>query len=932
MAIDKKAIKDFAGRWKGSGYEKGDTQKFWLQLLQALGYTNIYDVDFEDHLKSGGFVDVWLKDVGVLIEQKSIQINLDKSETRQGVKKTPLEQALDYVDNINFDDRPRYIITCNFRQFRIYDQNKCGRSELVDNAFEFTLEELAKHPEYLNIIVDPKNSRLEKEKQISIDAGHLISKLYDLLREGYIDPDSAESQHALNVLCVRLVFCLYCEDADLFPKDAFYNYLKDVPPVNIRMNLQRLFTALDTPVKDRNAYDKEAVKDFPYVNGGLFEEKTEIPNFSEEAKNFLLNEVSAPFNWSFISPTIFGGIFESTLNTKTRKEGGMVYTSPDNIHKVIDPLFWDDLKKEFVEIRDNEEFTVRTKKAKYKAFHKKICSLKFMDPAAGSGNFLTETYFCLRKLEDKVLKEYYGGQGAIGFVEDEEKGTRISLNQFYGIEINDFAVKVAETALWISRLKANGDESMFLSTEDDFPLSEHATIVHANALQIDWNEVLPSKECSYIMGNPPFVARSSRVSKAEGGAKSMSTESVKEEKTRILGDNSGDLDYVVCWYMLASKYITNTKIRCAFVSTDSICRGEQVAPVWSRLLSEKISIDFAYQSFKWESDGDKPATVYVVIVGFSRTKTKEKKIYYENGRIEVTDHINPYLTHRADNYVWSRTTPFCEVPTLGIGSQPIDGQNYLFTEEEMNVFIQKEPGSKQYFHPWLGAEEMLSGNQRYVLWLGNATEKDLEKLPLCNERVQLVKKHRQKSGRSQTKKAAARPNHFATEIIPDSPALAIPETTTKNLVYLPMVFVSKDVFCSNKVRLAPNATIYQFGILQSNMHNAWFRAVCGYYGASYTYSSEIVYNNFIWPKCNKDKKHAVEEAAKGVLEARKKTEKTLSELYNVKKEMPPELMEAHKVLDLAVEKAYGVDFDGDEDKIVEYLFGLYNKKLKKIGK
>ena len=336
MAIDKNAIKEFARRWKGIGYEKGDTQQYWLQLLRALGYAHSDDVKFEHHLPGGGFIDVWIRDAGILVEQKSIEIDLDKPEPRQGKMKTPLEQAMDYVVDLPLLEQPRLIITCNFRQFRIYDREKYGRSELADNAFEFTLEELASRPDYLNIIVDPNNSRLEKEKQVSIEAGRLIGQLYDLMREGYIDPDSDASQHALNVLCVRLVFCLYCEDSDLFPKDAFYNYLKDVPAQNVRMNLKRLFKALDTPHSERDPYDT-SIKDFPYVNGGLFKEDTEIPNFSEAAKDFLLHKVSAPVNWSQISPTIFGGIFESTLNPETRRKGGMHYTSPENIHKVIDP-------------------------------------------------------------------------------------------------------------------------------------------------------------------------------------------------------------------------------------------------------------------------------------------------------------------------------------------------------------------------------------------------------------------------------------------------------------------------------------------------------------------------------------------------------------------------------------------------------------------
>lgn len=928
MAIDKNAIKEFTKRWKGIGYEKGDTQQYWLQLLRALGYAHSDDVKFEYHLPGGGFIDVWIRDAGVLVEQKGIDIDLDKPEPRQGKMKTPLEQAVDYVIDLPLSEQPRFIITCNFKQFRIYDREKYGRSELANNAFEFTLEELAGRPDYLNIIVDPNNSRLEKEKQVSIEAGRLIGQLYDLMRVGYIDPDSNESRHALNVLCVRLVFCLYCEDADLFPKDAFYNYLKDVPAQNIRMNLKRLFKALDTPVKERDPYDTN-IKGFPYVNGGLFKEETEIPNFSEEAKDFLLNKVSAPVNWSQISPTIFGGIFEYTLNPETRHKGGMHYTSPEVIHKVIDPLFLDDLKSEFNSIRSDDELTPRQKKNRYKAFLQKLSSLKFLDPAAGSGNFLTETYLCLRKLEDSVLIELRDGQASYGFEEDEEKGKRVSLNQFYGIEINDFAVAVAETALWISRLKANGEESMLISSGSDFPLHERAIIIHDNALRKDWRDVISPDECNYIMGNPPFVARSSRVALSDGGAKSMTSASVKEEKAAILGKKSGDLDYVACWFKLASQYIHDTNIKCAFISTNSICQGEQVAPVWSQILDDRININFAYQSFKWKSEGNDSATVYVVIVGLTATEDKQKKIFHEDGTVELTTHINPYLTHHKDVFVWSRVTPLFDVPSFGIGSQPIDGGHYMFNEDEKIEFLRKEPKAEKFFHPWLVADELLKGKKRYVLWLGNATEEELDELPLCSERISLVKELRMKSNRAQTKKAAMTPNHFGTEIISNSYSLVIPEVSSMSRRYLPLGFIGPETFCSNKVRFAPNASLYHFGILQSQFHNAWMRAVCGYFGPSYQYSVGVVYNNFIWPTPTESLKANIEGLAQKILDARANhPNKHLADLYDPDK-MPADLLAAHTALDQAVEEAYGVDFKGDEERIINYLFDLYTKKTSK---
>ena len=518
---------------------------------------------FEYHLPSGGFADVWIPDADVLIEQKSFGVSLDEYELRQKRKKTPLMQALDYVDELPRPKQPRFVVTCNFGIFRVYDRDKWSKSQLADNAFEFTLDELAEHPEYMGFITDPGNSRLEKEKQVSIRAGELIGELYDMMSEGYIDPDSEESMHALNVLCVRLVFCLYCEDADLFEKDSFYNYLKDVPASQFRTALRRLFVALDTDLKKRDPYDAD-VKIFPYVNGGLFREDTEIPNFTEEAKQFLLEKVARPVNWSQISPTIFGGIFESTLNPEMRRSGGMHYTSPENIHKVIDPLFLDELKAEFAAIRDEEGTTPRKKKNALARFHAKLCSLKFFDPACGSGNFLTETYICLRKLEDSVLNALREGQTELGFTDDEDRGRRVSLNQFYGIEINDFAVKVAESALWISRLKANGENLMFYEVgDDDFPLNESARIIEGNALKVDWNDVLPASRCSFVMGNPPFY-----------GGMFMTDEQKKEMKEVFHNlKGVGELDYVTAWYAKGAEYVKGYPIHCCLFRQIRFVRG-----------------------------------------------------------------------------------------------------------------------------------------------------------------------------------------------------------------------------------------------------------------------------------------------------------------------------------------------------------------------
>ena len=917
VAYSKKELREFAERWRGRGYEKGETQQFWLQALRAIGYPHVDDVLFEYHLPSGGFADVWIPDADVLIEQKSFGVSLDDYELRQKKKKTPLMQALDYVEELPRPKQPRFVVTCNFGIFRVYDRDKWSKSQLADNAFEFTLDELAEHPEYMAFITDPGNSRLEKEKQVSIKAGELIGELYDMMREGYIDPDSEESMHALNVLCVRLVFCLYCEDADLFEKDSFYNYLKDVPASQFRVALRRLFVALDTDLKKRDPYDAD-VKIFPYVNGGLFREDTEIPNFTEEAKQFLLEKVARPVNWSQISPTIFGGIFESTLNPETRRSAGMHYTSPENIHKVIDPLFLDELKAEFASIRDEEGTTPRKKKNALARFHAKLCGLKFFDPACGSGNFLTETYICLRKLEDSVLNELRQGQTELGFSEDESRGRRVSLNQFYGIEINDFAVKVAESALWISRLKANGENLMFFEVgDDDFPLNESARIVEGNALRVEWNDVLPVSQCSYVMGNPPFR-----------GAR-WQTKQQKAEMRSVFHDapHCGNLDYVAGWYIKAAEYISGSLVRAAFVSTNSICQGEQVARVWEPIYNLGIRIDFAHDTFRWRNETTEQAHVYVIIVGFSASGGLKTLFHHADpdaeAEISYPVNINAYLAALPNMFIYGRNTPLSNVPFIGTGSQPIDGGNYLFSYDEMCEFIGQEPGAKGLFHPWMGSVEFLNNKKRWVLWLGDLDDDDLDVLPMCRERVERVRSFRLASKRAQTLKAAEFPRRFGSEVLFNSSAVVIPQVSSERRMYIPIGFIGPDVFCSDKLRVVPEATLYHFGVLHSRVHNAWMRRTTGRLKSDYQYTNSIVYNCFVWPSPTVEQKQLIEECAQKVLDVRSRwSDTSLAKLYDPEM-MPDPLLAAHRMLDAAVEAAYGVDFDEDEDEIVLHLFQLY---------
>lgn len=935
MANDKqKAAKQFAENWAGRGYEKGDAQVFWTELLHdVVGIEKVSaSCRFEYRTSSGGFIDCLIPDAGVLIEQKALGVDLDKPELRQGRMVTPFEQALSYAESFPRNRQPRFIVVCNFGEFRVHDRDACSREELSKHYISFTLEELGDKPYYLNFIVDPANSRAEKEKRVSMEAGRLIGELHTMLREQYIDPDSEESQRALNILCVRLVFCLFCEDAQLFPKDAFLDYLRKVEPENIRYALKKLFQALNTPIDQRDPYDT-SLKPFPYVNGGLFAEESEIPNFTQDIKHKLLFEVSQQTDWASISPTIFGGIFESTLNPETRRKGGMHYTSIENIHKVIDPLFLDELQTRFDSIRFAEGATPKNIKKQLREFHKEIAGYKFLDPACGSGNFLTETYLSLRRLEDQILSVLNDGQTEISFGEEQEEVTRIRLSQFYGIEINDFAVRVAQTALWIAQLQANDETDMVLDIEaQDFPLRDSANIVEANALRIDWNDVLPTSECNYIMGNPPFL-----------GARNQSKEQ-KAELIEVFGGskNCGNVDYVAGWYIKTADYVSNHPIRCAFVSTNSICQGEQVANVWKPLYDKNIRIDFAYDTFRWNNEANDQAHVFCVIVGFSKLGGPKTLFHHESPdslAIELqTKQLNAYLSDAPDVFVWNRNKSLCNAPEIGIGNKPIDGGYYLFKEDEMLKFLQDEPAAKALFHPWLGAEEFINDKKRWVLWLGDTSPEELKSLPKCLERVRSVREYRLASKSAPTRKIADKPTRFHVENMPDGDSILIPEVSSDRRHYVPMGFISPETFCSNLVRLIPNAKLYHYGVLQSQFHNAWMRVVCGRLGTGYRYSGGVVYNNFPWPSITtdnletpvedaspKDIREHIERCAQAVLDARKLYEgSTLADMYDPDNEfLYPELMKAHKELDVAVEAAYGVDFKGDEEKIVAHLFKLY---------
>lgn len=920
MALDrerKEIIKNFVSKWIGKGYEKGESQKFWLELLsEVLGVDNPYDfIEFEDNVhidKANAFMDGYIPTTKILIEQKSLGKDLRKAIVQSdGSLLNPFQQAKRYRAELPYDKQPRWIITSNFESFLVYDMNNPnGEPE------EILLKDLVKEYYRLSFIVDTKSEHIKKEEELSFKAGELVGKIYDAFSKQYEDISKEESYKSLNELCVRLVFCLYAEDAELFGrKNAFHDYLSKYENLDdMREALIKLFRVLDTKMDDPNRkYMSDDLQQFPYVNGGLFSnENIEIPRFTDEIRNLLLTKASDDFDWSEISPTIFGAVFESTLNPETRRSGGMHYTSIENIHKVIDPLFLDDLREELNDIEAIKQENKRNKELY--DFQDKLASLTFLDPACGSGNFLTETYLSLRRFENEILQTINKGQMLL----DTSDIIKVGINQFYGIEINDFACTVAKTALWIaeSQMVKKTEEIVKLNIEF-LPLKNITNIVEGNALKIDWNNVISANELNYIMGNPPFV-----------GARLMNDEQKADIFEIFKGwNNIGNLDYVTGWYKKAADYIKNTNIYAAFVSTNSICQGEQVPLLWKPLFEEGIKINYAYRTFRWDSEASSKAHVHCIIVGFSYIDKDVKKIY-ENDKMKIVKNINAYLIDASNIFIESRNKPINkDLSPIGIGDQSIDDGNYLFSYDEMQEFIKNEPQSKEYFKEYLGAYEFLNNKKRYCLWLGNCPPDKLRNMPKCLDRVEKVKKFREASKRITTLKLANIPNHFGTETIPEKNYLIIPRVSSQTRRYIPIGFMSPDVWCADSVHMVLNATIYDLGILESNVHMSWVRAFAGRLKSDYRYSKDVVYNNFPWPHPTKEQKEKIEKTAQMILDARAKyPSSSLADLYD-ELTMPKELRTAHQLNDKAVMEAYNFGIRTTESECVSKLMEMYQELI-----
>lgn len=912
----KQAAKEFAKFWEGKGYEKGQSQTFWLQLLsQVYGIEKPEQfIEFEDQVhidKNTGFIDGYIPTTKVLIEQKSIDKDLRKGiRQSDGSLLNPFQQAKKYIAELPLSKHPKWVITCNFKSFLIYNmENPNGEPE------EIFLKDLEKEFYRLQFIVDKENENLKKEMEVSIQAGELVGKIYDEILPLYKNPENVESLKSLNMLCVRLVFCLYAEDAGLFGKhQMFHDYLKRFETKDLRRALIDLFKVLDQKPEERDPYLDEELASFPYVNGGLFaDEEIEIPNLNDKVKELLLTKASEDFDWSDISPTIFGAVFESTLNPETRRSGGMHYTSIENIHKVIDPLFLNDLKAELNEILSIK--VLKTKKEKIYAFQEKISNLKFLDPACGSGNFLTETYLSLRRLENKGLDALQGGQ--IGFGDENINPIKVSIGQFYGIEINDFAVTVAKTALWIAESQMMHETEEILRMNLDFlPLKSYTNIIEGNALRIDWNDVVDKNELNYIMGNPPFV-----------GFTYMS----KEQKNDVENCFSGikNIDYVACWYKKASDYIKASIIECGFVSTNSITQGETVARIWDKL---NIKINYAYKTFIWNSEASLKAHVHCVIIGFSMNDKKEKYLFDGDKKLKVNN-INYYLCDAPNIIVESRNTPLCDVSKMVYGNKPADGGNLIIEEREYQQVCDKFPGISQYIKPLLGAVEFLHNKKRYCLWLEGASPSELKKYPFIIERVKLCKEMRENSIAAGIRKFANAPTLFAQITQPvGKPYIIIPRVSSERRRYVPMAFMNGTTIVTDAVQIIPNANIFEFGILESNVHMAWMRVVAGRLKSDYRYSKDIVYNNFPWCNPTKEQKEKIEKTAQMILDAREKyPNSSLADLYD-ELTMPPELRKAHQQNDIAVMEAYGFDWRKmTESDCVAGLMKMYQELINSKG-
>ena len=913
----------FASRWANKGNENQDTQRFWIDFYQnVLGVEDaVSRLEFEkpvstDASTHDGYIDVFIPSAKTLVEQKSLGIDLAKEETRQGRKVTPAKQGNAYAQGMPLSQQPRYIIACNFAEFWVFDRER--DSLCREPLFKLPLAELPKNLAAIQFLKGGTEAPATISRAVSVEAGKIMSKLHDQVAEAFDNPDTPENHHALSVLMTRLMFLMFCEDSGLVAPNAFRDYVAHFSAGDLRRGLKDLFVWLDTKDEERDKYAEPWLKKLPYMNGGLFREKTEIPPLSENFRHTLIVEGCQVFDWSGVSPTVFGSIFEGALSHDHRRANGQHFTSPENIHKVIDPLFLDGLKAEFEEARDKPVAGGARTRA-LKDLHEKIGGVSILDPAAGSGNFLTESYLCLRQLENRILFELQGEQTSFSFEDSGDRDVLVNLKNFHGIELEDFACCVARTALWIAEKQADADTAKVTQrVYQELPLTDYEGIVNANALRIDWNDVVSADEVDYVLGNPPFIG-SSRLEDAQ-----------KEDRKAIFGKSAGLLDYVACWHKKAAEYMDGHRVRCAFVSTNSICQGQQVEPLWKPLFDNGVHIDFAYKTFVWDSQASDKANVHVVIVGFSKSPDMQPLLFSSTGATKA-DNINGYLSNAPDVFVEKRRQPLCSVPKMSRGGGAGDWGFLTLDEAEAHRLLTSYPALEQYIRPFSMGSEFIKGINRYCLWFAGLSGAELSKLPKeIRDRFDEIRKLRLASPRSGTQKRACAPWEFDEVKAPaDGAFLAVPQVSSGRRKYIPVGFITNGTIPGNKLFFVEEADLYDFGIISSQFHNAWMRQVAGRLKSDYQYSNTIVYNNFVWPSPSASQKDEIRQCARDVLEARNAQRgATLADMYSPDKALFfSDLMKAHARLDAAVESAYGVDFGGDEERVVSHLFKLYAEKV-----
>ncbi len=946
MALSWNEIKDralkFSKEWADTHNEEADAKPFLVEFFNVFGISSKRVSTFEHRVKkldeSDGYIDLLWKGT-ILIEMKSKGKNLDKAFT----------QAKDYTHGLKEYELPKYILTCDFENFRLYDMEE-------DKTVSFKLNELVKNVNHFGFIAGYQKRTYKEQDPVNIEAAELMGKLHDQLKAvGY-------DGHPLELYLVRLLFCLFADDTTIFEKDTFNDFISqrtNEDGSDLASRISELFFVLNTPKEKRLKNIDEQLNDFPYVNGKLFEETLPPAAFDSKMRKILLE--CCTLDWGKISPAIFGSMFQSVMNPKERRNIGAHYTSEKNILKLIKPLFLDELWQEFESVKSN--------KNKLKEFHKKISTLKFLDPACGCGNFLVITYRELRLLEIEILRALYKNQLATSI----ESIVWLDVDMMYGIEYEEFPARIAEVAMWLI------DHQMNMAVGVEFseyfvrlPLKKAANIIHGNALRMNWHTFQPENpnakklyaenveithvlaESSekyeleihsskitynapritrsesavpydYIFGNPPFLGHH------------FQSEAQKKDMQIVFSGTKGYgvLDYVCAWYIKAAKYLQtcNKMVKCAFVSTSSVSQGEQIGILWNQLLNfYKIKIHFAHRTFKWINEAKGKAAVHVVIIGFSNYDVPEKRLFeYEDIKGEPHEskcrNINPYLVNGSDIIIMNRTEPICNVPQMIWGNKPTDDGNFLFDDEfEKKEFIKKEPDAKTWIRPYMSGDDFIQGKFRYCLWLKDIEPSVLNRLPEVRKRVDAVRQFRLGSKAELTRKKADLPTLFVQISQPEANYLSIPEVSSEKRKYIPIGFINKNVIASNTIQMVPNATIWHFGILTSYMHNIWMRYTCGRLESRFRYSNSLVYNNFPWPLNPTEKQtKAIETAAQKVLDARAKfSDSSLADLYDPLT-MPPALVKAHNELDKAVDLAYRPQAFINEAKRMEFLFELYEK-------